>query len=156
VRFLFVDNILELERDKRILATKSFTVMDTFLTAHYPRCPAVPASLLIECLAQAGGWLNLISREFAVKTLLVLVEGVRIYRQAKLGETLLLDVQTLYAHPDGMTVRGTARVGTEVVVVAERILLAHEVTPDPAFKAERLNHLRYLNKDLVPPQELST
>lgn len=153
MRFLFVDSILELEGGKRILATKAITAMDEYLTAHYPRRPVVPPTLVLESLAQTGGWLNLISRDFKVKTILVLIEGVRVHRQVRLGDTLFLEVQLLYAHSDGVTVRGEARVDSELVVTVDRIIFAHEVTSEESFAEESRERFRYLSSRLSALKE---
>jgi 3-hydroxyacyl-[acyl-carrier-protein] dehydratase len=145
VRFLFVDRILELERGKRILATKTVTSMDGFLTEHYTRRPLAPATLVIECLAQAGGWLNLISHDFRVKTVLALIEGVRILRDVRPGDTLLLDVHMLYSHADGATARAEAWVEADVVATIERMLFAHEVDTGGTFVRQQRDHFDYIN-----------
>ena len=104
MRFVFVDRILDLEPSRRILTTKSLPLLDGYLTGRYPGEPLVPASMVIECLAQAGGWLNLVSRDFGVKSVLALVEGFRLYRPLRAGETLLIDVRAVYGHRNGATV----------------------------------------------------
>ena len=149
MRFLFVDRILELERGKRILATKTITAMDPYLTAHYPRLQVVPTTLIIECLAQTGGWLNLISKDFSVKTVLAVCEGVRIRRHVWPGDTLLLEARMLRAHSDGATVYGEARVGSEVVATMERLVLAHEVCTEVAFIQQQRERLQYVNSGIV-------
>ncbi len=151
MRFLFIDRILELEPGQRILATKTVTMMDEYLTAHYQRIPLVPATMVVECLLQAGGWLNLISRDFRVKTVVALIEGVQVHREARPGETLDLEAYLLYGHADGATVRAEARVGPEVIVSIDRVLLAHRETSDEAFIQEQQDRFRYLSGGSLLP-----
>ena len=143
MRFLFVDQILEAEPGNRLLASKTIGNMDEYLASHYPRRPLVPPTLVIECLAQAGGWLNLISRDFGVKTVLGLIEGVRVHRDVRPGEVLSLEVWLEYAHQDGATVRAEARVGRESVMTVERLMFVHQWTTDAEFS--RLQRERFAN-----------
>lgn len=152
MRFLFVDRILEVEPGRRLRAVKAIGQMDGYLTAHYPQLPLAPATLVVESLAQAGGWLNLITRDFGVKMVLVLIEGARIFRQARPGDVLTLDVHLLYVHTDGATVRGEARVGDEPIATVERLVFAHTVDTDEAFRQQQRTYLRYINSGHSLPE----
>jgi 3-hydroxyacyl-[acyl-carrier-protein] dehydratase len=145
VRFLFIDRIVEVEPGRRLRAVKAIGQMDGYLTAHYTHLPIVPSTLVIEALAQAGGWLNLISRDFGVKAVLGLVEGARILRQVQPGDVMTLDVDLLYVHSDGATVRGQARVGDESVATVERIVFIHAVDRDEAFRQRQRAYFHYIN-----------
>jgi 3-hydroxyacyl-[acyl-carrier-protein] dehydratase len=133
VRFLHVDRILELETKRRILAIKLTSRMDEYLTCHYGQVPLVPSTMVIEALLQTVGWLHVVNWDFRVKGAVMLIEGVRIYRQVRPGETILLEAEALHSHPEGITARAEARVGSEVVLVAERVILSHDETSDPTF-----------------------
>ena len=130
---------------RRLRAVKSIGQMDGYLTAHYPRRPIVPATLVVEALAQAGGWLNLISRDFGVKTVLGLIEGARVLRPVQPGDVLTLDVDILYVHSDGATVRGQASVGGETVATVDRIVFVHAVEKDEAFRQRQRDYFDYIN-----------
>jgi 3-hydroxyacyl-[acyl-carrier-protein] dehydratase len=132
MRFLFVDHILQVE-PKRLLATKTITAMDGYLSSNYYRLPALPATLMLECMAQTGGWLNIVSREFHVKTVMGLIAGVRIHRQAVLGETVFLEAHMLYAHADGATMRARAWVGDETVASVDQFVFLHLWDYDEGF-----------------------
>jgi len=132
VRFLFLDQIIDAERGKRMRAMKFVNLMDGYLVEHYPRQAVMPASLLLESLAQVGGMLNLLNHNFAVEMVLMLVDGVRIRRQVRQGEPLTLEVEMLYDHPYGATMRAEARVADTLVATVERMVYAHEVITDPS------------------------
>jgi 3-hydroxyacyl-[acyl-carrier-protein] dehydratase len=151
LRFLFVDKILELERGRRILAAKTATMMDEYFTAHYQRTPVMPPTLLLEAMLQAGGWLNLISRDFRAKAIVALVEEVHFHREVRSGERLLLEAHVLYTHSDGATMRAETRVGSELVAVADGIVLAHEMTSDEAFIRTQTERFHYLSGGLPLP-----
>ncbi|MEX0998411.1 MAG: 3-hydroxyacyl-ACP dehydratase FabZ [Candidatus Dadabacteria bacterium] len=52
--FLFVDEVLEFEPYKRILAVKTFPATEEFFKGHFPGHPVVPGVILTEALAQAA------------------------------------------------------------------------------------------------------
>ena len=57
--FLLVDRVLELEEDKRVVAIKNITTNERYFIAGPGGVPTVPASILTEAMAQAGGILIL-------------------------------------------------------------------------------------------------
>jgi 3-hydroxyacyl-[acyl-carrier-protein] dehydratase len=53
--FLFVDEVLELERGARIVAVRKFRPEEEFFRGHFPGSPIVPGVIILEAMAQAGG-----------------------------------------------------------------------------------------------------
>jgi hypothetical protein len=80
------------------------------------------------------------------------IENVQVHRHVQPGELLLLDVQMLYAHFDGATLRGQARIGTEPVMTVERLIFAHQWTSDLAFTGNKREEFALLSNGLqLPP-----
>lgn len=52
--FLFIDKILEFEKDKKLVALKNVTVNEAYFCGHFPKMPVMPGVLLIETMGQAG------------------------------------------------------------------------------------------------------
>ncbi len=57
--FLLVDRIIDLEPGKKVIAQKNVTINEPFFQGHFPGHPIMPGVLIIEALAQAGGFLLL-------------------------------------------------------------------------------------------------
>ena len=56
--FLLVDRVLEREPGVRVVAEKLVTSGEPYLQGHFGGRPLVPGVLLLEMLAQAGGFLE--------------------------------------------------------------------------------------------------
>ena len=59
--FLFVDKILELDTDRRILAVLNLTGDEPQFAGHFPSNPIMPGVLITEALAQTSGLLHALS-----------------------------------------------------------------------------------------------
>ena len=51
---LFVDRILEIVGEERIIGIKNFTVNEPFFVGHFPGNPITPGVILVETMAQAS------------------------------------------------------------------------------------------------------
>lgn len=131
MRFLLFDRITAAERGRRIEAVKHVSLTDGALADHYPRRAVLPGTLVVEAMAQVGGMLHVLTHDFTVEMLLVLVDRVELTRPVLHGETLTLEARSAYDHPYGATMTGEARVDGEVVASAGRIVYAHETITDP-------------------------
>jgi beta-hydroxyacyl-ACP dehydratase FabZ len=67
--FLLVDTIEEMERWKRIVGIKNVTINEYFFQGHFPGKPIMPGVLIIESMAQTGGFLLLQEVKDRVKKL---------------------------------------------------------------------------------------
>ncbi len=152
MRFILDDHILEVEVGKRILASKSVSLMDEYFNDHYAKHAIMPASMILECLAQTAGWLVQCGHNFNLYLVIVIVEGMRIMRPVRPGETLLLEAHLLHAHRHGATMRAEARVGSETVASAARLVFAYEESSDPGFAKRRRAIFDYVsgNTRLLP------
>lgn len=123
--FLFVDSVLELEPEVRILATKNFERDIDFFKGHFPGNPIVPGVILLEALAQAGGILVASSYEDKLKEkgdfkiYLMGVEEVKFRKPVFPGDSVRLEVTLLKNRFRGLKFKGEAYVENTKVVEAQ-------------------------------------
>ena len=156
MRFLFYDQVLKLQPGRHALGTRAVSIGDEFLPDHYSRRPLMPASLILESVTQVAGWLHIVTRHFAISTVLGLVQGVEVLGDARPGDTLELEVWMEFGHRDGATLRGVARVNGVDILHAPRLVFASRPLVDRASIEESRNLFRYLSRGLVLDQDTTS
>lgn len=145
MRFLFYDRILELEMGKRALASRTISIGDEFFPEHYTLRPVMPASLLLESIAQLAGWLYIVAEDFSIRTVLGLVEGVKVSGMVYPGDVLQLEAWLQYTHRDGATLQGEVRTVNGIVLRANRMMFASERHKNPSDRQETRKMFDYLS-----------
>ena len=119
--FLLVDRILEFEQSKRIVALKNVTINESFFQGHFPGVPIMPGVLILEAMAQAGGFL-------VFKTLpdrhqkLVFFSGVdkaKFRRPVRPGDQLKIEMEVVRVKSRIGKLRGQAFVDDQLACEAE-------------------------------------
>ena len=134
--FLMVDAILEMERLKRIVGVKNVTINESHFQGHFPGQPIMPGVLIIESMAQTGGFLLLKEVPDREKKLIyfVAVDGARFRRPVVPGDQLKVEMKVLSWRGDFCKLEGKATV--EGQLAAEATLMCKMVDRQPAAKAE--------------------
>jgi len=104
--FLLVDRVLEREPGLRVVAEKLVTFGEPYLQGHFEGRPLVPGVLLLEMLAQAGGFLEAESLHGSA-IFLAGVQDARFKGPALPGDRLRLEVRADGAFAGMMKIRGT-------------------------------------------------
>lgn len=138
MRFVLIDQFIELEPGKRALARKVFGPDEDIFTDHFPGYPIVPGVLVTEAMGQVGGWLLASTLGFARWPLLSLVERAKFRRLVRPGDEILIDVAIRAAREEDFEIAAKASVRGERV--AEARLLYHafvfSLEPDAARRFE--------------------
>jgi 3-hydroxyacyl-[acyl-carrier-protein] dehydratase len=115
--FLLVDRVTELEPDKRIVGLKNVSLNERYLTNVPGERPAVPSTILIECVAQVGAILILSKPENRGRLILFGgIERVRFRRTVYAGDVLEVEARVKRLRSRMGVFEGYARVGGTVVL----------------------------------------
>ncbi len=144
MRFLFFDRVLELEPGQRMLARKQVGMDGAQFNDHFRGRPIMPATLVIECLAQTAGWLNFVTHGESIQMVVALVEEVTFHHQVVPGDALELEARVLYIHPGGTTMAGTATVDGKTVATVERMVFANQAFDRAQLSPAEIDHYTYI------------
>ena len=119
--FLLVDRVLEMEREKRIVAIKNVTMNEPFFQGHFPGAPVMPGVLIVEAMAQAGAVLLLHDLPGRDQKLVYFtgIDGARFRRAVVPGDQLRLTMEVLNLRARTCKMRGKAEVDGQLVAEAE-------------------------------------
>lgn len=132
MRWYWVDRFVEFESGKRAVSVKNVSLAEEHLHDHFPGFPVMPASLMIEGMAQTGGILLGEHNDFKYNVVLAKVPKVTFHSWACPGDQLTYEAVLEDAREEGGTVSVEARVGDRQVASGE-IVFAHLATDDPQF-----------------------
>lgn len=130
MRFYLFDRMVTFDSGKSGVAIKNITLSEEFFIKHYDRTPLMPEPLIIEALAQTGGWTVAVTTDFRFVAILVRFDKVRFYRPVRPGDQLILKVTILSINENGSLIQGTAEVDGEAVATVERIMYGNSPVPD--------------------------
>ncbi len=87
--FQMVDRIEQIDLTSATIRTHcEVPVESPVFVGHFPGFPRLPGALMIETMAQTGGWLILAARRFVAMPFLTRVESAKMRRFVEPGETL--------------------------------------------------------------------
>ncbi len=113
MRWMWIDQILELETGSRCVALKNISMAEEHLHDHFPRTetrparPIMPAPLIIEGVAQTAGILVGHARGFKEKVLLAKIGRAEFDHDATPGQTLIYEATIDRIDDAGASTSGT-------------------------------------------------
>ncbi len=114
--FLFVDRIVAVEPDRRIVGLKTFSMNDRFLVPMPPGPAAVPGAVLTEAVAQVGAILILLKPENRDKLVFFMgIDHLRFRGDVRGGDTVEIEASVRQLRDRMGRFRGEARVRGRVV-----------------------------------------
>jgi beta-hydroxyacyl-ACP dehydratase FabZ len=118
--FLLIDRVLEMD-DSTIRAVKNVTVNEPHFLGHFPEVPVMPGVLVVEAMAQAGGFL-LFSQVDEREDKLIYFTGIdkcRFRKPVVPGDQIVFEVELVAKRRTFAKIKGRALVDDEVVCEAE-------------------------------------
>ena len=119
--FLLIDKVIGLKHGEVVKAVKNVTISEPFYNGHFPEDPIMPGVLILEAMAQAGGFLLLNSIENPQKKLVYFtaVNNARFKKAVIPGDQLILVVKLLKFKLGTCKIAGEAYVNDELVAISE-------------------------------------
>ncbi len=135
--FLFVDQIIELEYDRRIVGIKDVTGEEWFFRGHFPGAPVMPGVLILEAIAQTGACLTLHNPAFAGRIpYFAAIDNVRFRRPVVPGDRLVMEVEVRWVRRRHGRVAGKATVRGMVVAEGEFTFAISETNEESSAKEQ--------------------
>lgn len=119
--FLLVDRIVDLVPMERVVGIKNVTTNEPFFQGHFPGNPIMPGVLILEAMAQTGGFL-LLNTENDPSGKLVYFTGinnVKFRKPVVPGDQLRFEVEFLKLRQSICKMKGQAFVEDKLVCQAE-------------------------------------
>lgn len=119
--FLLIDRILDIVPNESVTALKNVTINEPFFQGHFPGHPIMPGVLIVEAMAQAGGFLLLNTVENADTKVAYFmgIDGVRFRKPVLPGDQLRFELKMVSFRRSTCKMTGLAYVGDQLVCEAE-------------------------------------
>jgi beta-hydroxyacyl-ACP dehydratase FabZ len=120
--FLLVDRILELELGKQVVGIKNVTINEPFFAGHFPGHPIMPGVLILEAMAQVGGFLLMSSVDARGEKKFLYFTGIdnaRFRRPVVPGDQIRFELKILQRRLQVCRMKGAAYVEGKLVAEAE-------------------------------------
>ena len=124
MRWFWIDKFIEFESGRRAVAVKNVSYAEEQLPEYVFSTPVMPASLIIEGVAQTGGLLVGESNGFRERVVLAKVAKAVFDGYASPGDCLTYTTELVDMKPGGAFVEGTVHIGDRLLADIH-ILFAH-------------------------------
>jgi 3-hydroxyacyl-[acyl-carrier-protein] dehydratase len=125
MRWIWIDRFTEFRRREFARAVKQWSLAEDLFAAHFPGYPVVPASLLIEGLAQTGGILVGDANDFREKVVLAKIPKAVFHADVLAGEELTYETTMVDLRAEGGLVSGKVLAAGGRPVAEAEIFFAH-------------------------------
>ncbi len=143
MRWSWIDRFLEFESGRRAVAYKNTSLTEDHNDEYQPAYPIVPASTIIEGLAQTGGLLVGEHGQFHKRVVLAKVAKAVFHDYTLAGTTLTYTAEVEDIQPDGAFCQCTVKAGDELRADIQ-LMFAHLDNRFPENLFDPANFLRML------------
>src|ERR1051325_6725201 len=107
MRWIWIDKFEKFEVNVSAVALKNVSLAEEHLHDHFPGFPIMPASLMIEGMAQTAGILVGAARNFQEKVILAKINRAAFSRIVRPGEQLVYAAKIVNVTEQGAAIEGT-------------------------------------------------
>lgn len=126
--FLFLDRIVEFEPGRRIVGIKNVSIDEPFFAGHFPGIPIMPGVLIVEAMAQAGGFLALKAMGDARKLAFFAgIDNCRFRRPVVPGDRLRLEATVVARKGPVWKMHGEATVDGVLAASADMTAVVQDI-----------------------------
>lgn len=119
MRFILIDQILEMEPGKRIRGVKHVAPDEDYFRDHFPGFPVVPGVLLTEMMAQTAGKCLDAEDPARGRSMLARITNASFRQWVRPGETVTISADIVASRPQFATAQCAVEVGGRKVASAE-------------------------------------
>lgn len=124
MRWIWIDKFVEFESGRRAVAIKNVSLAEEHLHDHFPGYPVMPASLIVEGMAQTAGILVGEAGGFREKVILAKVKRAKFYREVRPGDQLRHEAAIEHLAPEAATTAGRVLVNGDLLAEID-IVFSH-------------------------------
>lgn len=119
--FLLVDRIIDLIPGKEVVALKNVTINEPFFQGHFPEHPIMPGVMILEAMAQAGGFLllNAVDEPEGKVVYFMSIDKAKFRRPVIPGDQLRFELTMKSFRRNTCKMTGKAYVGDKLVANAD-------------------------------------
>jgi 3-hydroxyacyl-[acyl-carrier-protein] dehydratase len=122
--FLLIDKVIDIKKNKSIIAQKNVSNNEPFFQGHFPGYPVFPGVLLLEAMAQATAILDIESNDRDMSKQLYYFVGIdkaRFKKQVVPGDIIIINAKLNQSKSDIHKFSSECHVNDEVVCTSELI-----------------------------------
>ena len=122
--FLLIDKVIDIKKNKSIIAQKNVSYNEPFFQGHFPDYPVFPGVLLLEAMAQATAILDIESNDRDMSKQLYYFVGIdkaRFKKQVFPGDIIIINAKLNKSKSDIHKFSSECHVNDEVVCTSELI-----------------------------------
>jgi 3-hydroxyacyl-[acyl-carrier-protein] dehydratase len=112
MRWIWIDKFEKFEPGVGAVAIKNVSLAEEHLHDHFPGFPVMPASLMIEGMAQTAGILVGAARNFQEKVILAKINKATFTRLVRPGDQVVYSAKIANVNETGASIEGTLTVRT--------------------------------------------
>ena len=138
MRFILFDKIVDFKKNVGGIGIKNVTVGEDFFIEHYTKLPIMPEPLVVEAIAQIGGWVISLSCDFKYAAIMAKIGNAKFHKSIRPGDQLRIDVEILSMNDYGASIRGIAKVEGNIVAEVDNLsYVLHELSDE--MKRDTIN-----------------